>query len=345
MVEADKNPQGSSNGFKKKVWIAAAIVALFVVVLLILKAIFNVLLLVLAGILIAIFFRALSDLIQRNVHLPQWASLTVSILGTLALIVAFFWFAGYEIQQQINQLSKTLPQTIDNFKNRLSQNPIGQQIIERTSSAQSMQKASAVMQTFFRTTFGVLGDVYVILFIGIFFTVSPGIYAQGFLQLMPPKAKPKADDVLTKMSETLKKWLKGKLFAMLIVAVLTYVGLLIIGVPMALVLALLAGILNFIPNFGPLIALIPALLVGFTQGSTTALIIVGLYMGVQVLESNFITPQIQKKMVRVPPAMIIIMQLIMGVLTGGWGLVLATPILAILIVVIQELYIKKQEQS
>jgi predicted PurR-regulated permease PerM len=66
---------------------------------------------------------------------------------------------------------------------------------------------------------------------------------------------------------------------------------------------------------------------------------------VQVLESNFITPQIQKKLVSIPPAMIIIAQLFMGVLTGGWGLILATPILVILMVIIQELYIKPQSSS
>ncbi len=65
----------------------------------------------------------------------------------------------------------------------------------------------------------------------------------------------------------------------------------------------------------------------------------------QVAESNFITPQIQKRLIEIPPAIIIIAQLFMGVLTGGWGLVLATPIVAILMVVIGETYVKKQEEK
>jgi predicted PurR-regulated permease PerM len=74
-----------------------------------------------------------------------------------------------------------------------------------------------------------------------------------------------------------------------------------------------------------------------------ALWIAGLYILVQVLESNFITPFVQQRLISVPPAMIIIAQLLMAPLTGGWGLVLATPLLVIIIVVVKELYVKKQK--
>ena len=217
---------------------------------------------------------------------------------------------------------------------------LGQKVVQKLSSPETGQKAQAIAKTFFQTSFGVLGDIYVVLFIGIFFTVSPKIYTNGLVQLVPPKGQPKAKDVLNKLGENLKKWLKGQLFAMLIVFVLTATGLAIIGVPMWLVLALIAGLLNFIPNFGPLIAMIPAVLVALLQGPTTAAIVAGLYILVQVTESNFITPQIQQKLISVPPALIIITQLFAGVLFGGWGLVLATPLLVVLMVTVQELYIK-----
>jgi predicted PurR-regulated permease PerM len=114
---------------------------------------------------------------------------------------------------------------------------------------------------------------------------------------------------------------------------------------MWLVLSLIAGLLNFIPNFGPLIAMVPAVLIGFLQGPTTALIVAALYILVQTLESSLVTPQIQKKMLNVPPALIIIAQLVMGVLTGGWGLILATPLMVVLMVMVQELYLKRYEEQ
>jgi predicted PurR-regulated permease PerM len=233
-----------------------------------------------------------------------------------------------------------LPAAVSNFKQQLSQTPIGQTILQKVTSGNSEKKAAGVVRQFFRSTFGVLGDVYVVLFLGIFFTVSPRLYVDGFLKLIPPRGKTKAEEVVQVIGTSLSKWLKGKLFAMLVVAILTLIGLLILGMPMAFTLALIAGILNFIPNFGPLIAMVPAVLVGLMQGPTTALLVAGLYILVQVLESNVITPQIQKKLVNIPPALIIIAQLLMGVLTGGWGLLLATPLMLIVMMVVQELYVK-----
>ncbi|MDQ3682191.1 MAG: AI-2E family transporter [Bacteroidota bacterium] len=329
--------------FEKKIWIASAIVALFIILLWIIKVTFNVFLLILAGALIALFFRGLSGLIQRKTKLNDKLSLAISILGSLLLVALFFWFAGNRIQQQAGELTKTLPQTIDHFKTQLNNSFIGQQVVEKISSQDNTAKASSFIKSFFNSTFGVLGDIYVVLFIGIFFTVSPKTYVDGFIKLVPTKAKSKTEEVVNKVSATLTKWLKGQFLAMLIVAVLTGIGLTIIGMPMALVLALIAGLLNFIPNFGPLIAMIPAILVALMQGLTTALIVAALYIFVQMIESNLITPQIQKKLINIPPALIIIAQLFMGVLTGGLGLILATPLTAILMVVIQETYVKKQE--
>lgn len=333
----------TSKDFQKKVWTAAAIIALIIIVLWLLKATFSVLLLVLAGALIALYFRGLANLINRKLHVPQGGSLAISVLGSVLLLAGFFWFAGSRVQQQAAELSDTLPSAVENVKQQLSQNPIGQRLLQKIESGNSMKKASGVVRLFFRSTFGVLGDVYVVLFLGIFFTVSPRLYVDGFLKLIPPKGKKKAQDVVNVIGSSLSKWLKGKLFAMLVVAVLTAIGLLIIGLPMAFALALIAGILNFIPNFGPLLAMVPAVLVALMQGPTTALIVAGLYILVQVLESNVITPQIQKKLINIPPALIIIAQLLMGALTGGWGLLLATPLMLMVMMVVQELYIKPMD--
>jgi len=334
--------KGPEKNFEKRVWIAASIVALFVILLWIIKVTFNVFLLILAAALIALFFRGLSGLIHRKTKISDKLSLAIAIIGSLLLMALFFWFAGNRVQQQVAELTKTLPQTIDHFKSQLNQSALGQQVVEKISS-QNMGKASPAIQSFFKSTFGVLGDIYVVLFLGIFLTVSPKTYVEGFIKLIPTNAKAKTKEVINNVGSTLTKWLKGQLLAMLIVAVLTAIGLTIVGIPMAFALALIAGLLNFIPNFGPLIAMIPAVLVALMQGVNSALIVAGLYIFIQMIESNLITPQIQKKMISMPPALIIIAQLFMGVLTGGLGLILATPLTAILMVVVQETYVKNQD--
>lgn len=336
--------QQKEHSFVQKVWIAAAVVALTVVVLWLAKATFNVWLLVLAGVLIAVYFRGLSDLIQRKTKWKGTLCLALSILGSLLLLALLFWLMGAKIQAQVTELSNQFPTTIDNAKVQLNKSPLGQKILEGLSSPAAQKRARSLAQSFFKSSFGVFGDLYVVLFLGIFFTVSPKLYRDGIVQLVPPAGKQMAAGVLKKLGENLKKWLKGKLFAMLVVFVLTAIGLSIIGVPLWLVLAISAGILNFIPNFGPLIALVPAALVGLLQGPATAFWVIGLYLFVQVAESNFITPMVQRKLVNIPPALIIIAQLLIAPLTSYWGLILATPLMLIVIVLVQELYIKRQKE-
>ncbi len=160
------------------------------------------LLLVLAGALIAVFFRGLSDLICRKTHWKNGICVAISVIGTLLLLAALFWLMGTKIQSQVTQLSETLPTTIENAKAQISKNPIGQKIIEKATSPESMKKARGVAKTFFKSTFGVLGDMYVVLFIGIYFTVSPNVYKKGLVKLVPEKGRSKANDVLDNLGVT-----------------------------------------------------------------------------------------------------------------------------------------------
>lgn len=326
--------------FPQKVWIAGGILALIVVIVLLLRNTFSILLLILAGALIAVYFRGLSSLIERKTKWKSSLSLAISISGTLIFIILLFWLIGAKVQSQLTELSETLPATVENAKTQLGKSAVGQKIVTWASSPQAEDGAKKVASTFFSTTFGVLGDIYVIFFLGIFFTASPQLYKKGMVQLVPPQGRTKATNILNKIGDSLKKWMKGQLFAMLVVFVLTATGLLIIGVPMWLALALIAGILNFIPNFGPLIAMIPAVLVALTISPATAGIVAGLYILIQTVESNIITPAVQKKLINIPPALIIIAQLLAGTLTGGWGIVLALPLMIIIMILVNELYVK-----
>jgi len=340
-----QNTSAKDFGFQKKVWTIAAIFAFTVVMLLFIHSTFNVLLLVLAGSLIAIFFRALSSFIQRKTKWKEGICVAISIITTLLIVAALFWLIGAKVQAQIIQLIDTLPKTIEHVKARLNDSSIGEKIIDEVSSKKSVDKARVFAGQFFQSTFGVLGDLYVVFFIGIFFTISPQTYTKGIVQLIPIKGQTKAQQVLDKLGEQLRKWLKGKLFSMLVVFILTAIGLAILGIPLWLVLALLAGLISFIPNFGPLLALIPAVLVGLLQSPHTALLVAGLYILIQFIESNFITAFIQQKLINMPPALVLIAQLFMGVLIGGWGLVLATPLTLIVMILVQELYIKNRREK
>lgn len=331
--------------FPQKVWIAGGITALLLCLLLLFRSAFSVLLLVLAGTLIALLFLGIADLIQKKTKWPHWLCMTISVVGILLILGSLSWFIGYRVQLEAAQLTKELPATWQAAKEKLNQSPLGQELLSRAQSDKMEQKARGVFSRFFKSTFGILGDVYVILFLGIFFMAAPDLYRKGIIRLVPPKGREKATHLLTQTASHLKKWLAGKFFAMFVVFVLTATGLLILGFKMWLVLAIIAGLLNFIPNFGPIIALIPAALLGMMQGTDTVLIVAGMYIVIQVLESNAITPMVQQKLVSVPPALIIITQLVVGAFSGFWGLLLATPLLLIVMGLVKEIYLPAIEKN
>jgi predicted PurR-regulated permease PerM len=102
----------------------------------------------------------------------------------------------------------------------------------------------------------------------------------------------------------------------------------------------LAALLTFIPNIGPFLAAAPALLIAFQQGSTEVLYVAALYIIVQATELNLVTPLIQLHQVRLPPAVLMTSQLLFWWFTGIMGLILATPIAALLLVLVKEVYVK-----
>jgi predicted PurR-regulated permease PerM len=335
-----EKPSSKELTYIEKVWHTVAIVALLVVVILIARVAFNVLLMVLAGSLISVYFHGLGDIIERRTKWRRRVCMTISVLGSFAILAALLWFMGTKIQGQIAMLSESLPNTINNAKIKLGETPLGAKVLTYLSGDNS-DKLFITAQHFFSTSFGVLGNLYIILFLGIFFTASPSLYKDGIVKLFPVRNKPLAKQVIDRTSQALKGWLKGMMLSMVLVTIILTTGLSIIGIPVALVLALITGLLKLVPNFGSLAAMIPGVLLALTKDLNTAIITALLYMITQTIVSNIVTPIIQKKMINIPPALTIISQVIMGTLSGVLGIILAVPLLSILIILVDELYMKK----
>jgi predicted PurR-regulated permease PerM len=183
--------------------------------------------------------------------------------------------------------------------------------------------------------------VIFILFLGIFFTTNPSLYKDGIMVLVPHSKKALGKHILDRISSSLKGWLKGTLFSMLSVTVLIGTALTIVGMPVALILALITGLLEMVPSIGSLVAMIPGVLLALTVSTNMAILVAVIYITSQTIVANIITPLIQKKMINLPPALTLISQLIMGSVSGALGVILAVPLLAILIILIDELYVKK----
>jgi predicted PurR-regulated permease PerM len=127
---------------------------------------------------------------------------------------------------------------------------------------------------------------------------------------------------------------------MAIIGVGTTAGLLVLRMPLALILGLLTTFLSFIPNLGIVIAMVPVTLLALVQGPTTALCVIGIYLAVQAFDANVVMPFVIQRTVLIPPALVIFAELLMGSLAGLLGVLLATPMLAVIMAVVKLLYVR-----
>ncbi len=340
MDNQSENSTQKKSSYTLKVWQTTAIVCLTLSIVLIVRVAFNVLLMALAGVLIAVYFHGLADIIERKNWISRKFALLISIAGTIIIFCVLMWFIGGKIQRQVAQLSNTLPQTITAAKLKMSESPIGQKMLEY-SSGDNSQKLLDTATSFFNTSFGILGNLYIIIFLGFFFTSDPSLYKNGILFLFPAQKKSTGHIILNRISLSLKGWLKSMLVSMVLITILIAVGLTIVGIPVTMVLGLITGLLEMIPNFGPVIAMIPGVLLAFTISIKTAIIVALIYIACQTIVASVVTPLLQKKIINLPPALTLMSQLIMGTLSGVLGIILAVPLLAIVIILIDELYVKR----
>jgi predicted PurR-regulated permease PerM len=305
---------------------------------------FQVFLFIIGALLIALPMRAGARALHDKTGMKEGIALIIIIVGTLGLATGICWLFAAKISEQIGQFKQQIPEAVESAKQQLGNSEIGRQILNSIPSATDIaQNSSEVMAHapgFLSSTFGVLSSLYIIIIMAAFIVVNPRMYRAGLIMLVPKTGRRRAGEILTNLNNTLVSWLLGQLFSMTVVGVLTFICLWILGVPLAGVLGLLAGILSFIPNLGPIIALLPALLFASLDGSGQVLYVLILYLAVQAFESSVATPMVQKKMINMPPALVFGSQLLIGSFSGLLGLTLATPIMAMVMVLVKMVYVK-----
>ena len=304
----------------------------------------DALLLLFACILCAVLLYELSRIVHRRLGINR----KLALAGLLVLLLVIIGGGGYlmapQISEQASRLAQEVPAALERLHQTTQKNPLLQRLAAGLPPPQEMIKylASFVPDAglFFGGLLGAVGNIVIILFVGIYFATSPKVYIEGVIQLIPPARRARSREVMNAMGETLASWLLGKSVSMLIVGVVTAVGLTLLGVPLALILGIIAGLLDFIPYLGPILAGVPAVLLAFSISPDLALYTILLFSGVQLLEGYLLQPLIEAKAVDLPPALTIVMQLIFGTLFGLAGVALATPLTAALAVIVSMVYIQ-----
>lgn len=192
-----------------------------------------------------------------------------------------------------------------------------------------------------RLTLLSLGRIGLVVILAFYMAYDGRRYVRGLLMLFPPERREVGSDLVRALGTALPLWLLGRLSSMAVVALLTAPGLMLLGIPLALVLALIAGLFSFVPVLGPIASVLPAVLITLDAAPNKILWVLLLYGAVQVLESWFITPRIQDRMADVPPVLLLSAQFVLSALVGVVGVMFSTPLVLAALIVVQVVYLRK----
>jgi predicted PurR-regulated permease PerM len=338
--------ESSNESFTKRVLIICAVVTLIILLVLATIYVIDVILLLFGAILLAIFLHGLANISRRYLQLSEGYSVLLVSALLVAILALSVYLLAPSVGEQVQKLRQELPQSAEKVSAFLTNYSWGRLIIEQMpSSGELVEKFSnssvwTRIGGYFSSTIGAITNISLMLLLSIYLASEPKTYIKGFTKLFPQEKRKRIREILYEIGETLSWWLIGKGASMLFIGVLTWIGLSIIGVPLALTLGLIAGLFSFVPNFGPILSAVPAILLAFIDSPTKALYVLILFVAVQLIESNLVTPLIERRTVELPPVLTIFAQLALTILVGAVGLILATPILAVVMVLVQTIYIQ-----
>jgi len=282
----------------------------------------------------AIVFAALLDggvrLLGRVVPIGRGWRLLIVVVAVVAFLMGTFYLTGVEVTQQLGQLRATLETQANRFTTFLTAQGLMPGASDVNGIIRQALGSVGRLTSWLGNAIGALTSAFMILVLGLFLAMDPRAYARGMQWLVPRDSRVAFADTMDAMGVTLRRLLAGRLVGMAFEGVLTWIALVVGGVPMALLLGIIAGILAFIPNIGAIVTGVLMVAAGFSVGVDTGWWAVGTYLVVQTFDGYIVVPMVAKRTVDLPPALTLGMQILASALFGILGLALADPMTAMM---------------
>lgn len=281
-----------------------------------------------------IIMSALNPAVDRleRIRLPRW-------LAILLLYILIFGGFGVILGILIPPLVEQTTLFVNRISFFLRETKLGG--IDPNVITQQVSQIGLFQTDILKATFGFFSNLIGIVFLAV---VSFHLLLQRknlnryFLVLFGEGKEKIAEDFVNKIEKRIGGWVRGELVLMIIIGVMSYIGLRLLGIDLALPLALLAGLLEILPNIGPLIAAIPAVLMGLTISPLMGLAVVALYFLVQQIENSFVVPRVMQKAVGLSPLITILALAIGFKVSGVVGAILAVPLVLVFQTVASEIF-------
>lgn len=329
-------------------------VLLFLILFYVLGQLSNLVLIVLTSVVLASAVEPAARRLMKY-HVPRVPAVLTVYLGVLMVVVGLFYLVVPFVIKESVGIIDSLPGYVETIQHtgNLSTgdtNSLTQQISQAVPLKQLLDTAATGIRSlsggFWELVGKIFGGVFsfILIIVISFYLAIEERGIESFLKVITPvEYHDYMVDLWRRSQHKIGRWMQGQVILGLIVGVMVYLLLSLIGVRYAFTLAVFAAVLEIVPIFGPIISAIPGVLLGFAQGGPgLALLLVGAYVLIQQFESHLIYPLVVKKIVGVPPVLVIIALLVGGEIAGFLGVLLAVPLAAALMEFVTDIQKRKK---
>ncbi|MDD4994927.1 MAG: AI-2E family transporter [Patescibacteria group bacterium] len=321
--------------------IKVALVALTLVFLWIIR---DILAIFFVALILAALIDPFADWFQRH-RIPRSLAVIFIYVVLLALLAVILFLLIPPLVEEIGQLAA-------NFEHYWEKITSGFNVVKGYAYSRGIESGverglvaagewlTGAMSGLFGTItgfFGGLAAIVLILVLTFYMVAEESSAKRTFHNITPVKYQPYVAQLISRMKVKIGLWLRGQILISFLVGLLVYIALTILGVHYALMLALIAAAAEFVPYLGPVLASVPAIFLAFVQSPVKALLVLIVYILIQQLENNVLTPKITQKTVGLNPIVSIAALLIGAKLGGIAGAILAIPIATVVSVFIQDM--------
>jgi len=330
------------SGYFRRILATAAIVLLMIGAALFFLRTVDVFFLVFAGVLGAVFLRAPTTWLSARLKINQKLTLLITLVSVLAAVTMIFLIFGPKVVNEGQTLISIMPRSPSELRAFVEHYDFDGSVLNNIPG---------VYEDIFRTgerlfrnpkflfaPIQVFGYLLFIAFITLYFAIDPELYQKGLIHLLPLDKRSQGELLLRRLASSIRWFLLGRFASMLAVGTLTTILLLAFDIPLAVALGIITGTLTFVPYLGPIVSTVPVVLVAVVQSPDNVFLILLLYVGIQLLEGYVLTPVFQKMTVYVPPAMTLIAEILLGIVFGTLGIVMAAPSAAVFLVLYHSVY-------
>lgn len=328
-------------------WVGMVALAIALVIL---WQIRSALMLVFAAIVLASALDTIAKLIQKRIGLQRGRSLVSAILLVLSLLGLSLWLIVPPFADQFQQMMTLFPKGFDRLNEgfdqfKVSLPPLISSIIPDLNAVvkQLQPLLNQLLGGSVALASGTLGGVLnllLVVILSIMFLVEPDQYRRALVRLFPSFYRHRIEVILDQCGQSLRGWLVGILFNMVVIGGFSGIGLWILGVKLPLANGVFAGLLTFIPNIGPALSVVPPMTIALLDAPWKSGAVLILYLLVQQLETNILTPYVMAKQVSLMPAVTLMSQVFFTTFFGFLGLLLALPLTVVGQVWLKEILVK-----